>query len=198
MSHDQTFDQYDTFAKATWRKKAFDEGWGRADRPVINVSWEDATAYAQWLSERTGQQYRLPTEAEWEYAARAGSKSAYSFGDDPSRLGEYAWLSSNSGDKTHPVGKKKPNAWGLYDMHGNVWEWVEDEWHDTYERAPADGSAWVGNKSSVGRVMSGGSWYDSARYCRAAYRSSYSPDFRNGDLGFRLARSVALGTDQSP
>jgi formylglycine-generating enzyme required for sulfatase activity len=193
--YEVTFDEYDTFAKkATWRKKPFDQGWGRADRPVIDVSWEDATAYAKWLSERTGQLYRLPTEAEWEYAARAGSTSAYSFGDDPSLLGEYAWWGINSGNKTHPVGKKKPNAWGLYDMHGNVWEWVEDDYHRDYVGAPYDGSAWIDQPRGANRVIRGGSWlFNDASICRSAGRSFSSPDNRMHNLGFRLARSVSLG-----
>ena len=188
-----TFAEYDTFAEATGRKQPNDSGWGRGNLPVISVSWEDATAYARWLSVQTKQHYRLPTEAEWEYAARAGSTTAYSSGNDPSRLGEYAWFGSNSGRKTHPVGKKKPNVWGLYDMYGNVWEWVEDDWHSDYNTAPNDGSAWKIETRSVYRVIRGGSWQVDARYCRSAYRSRQGSGYRIYFLGFRLARSVALG-----
>ena len=190
--HEITFAEYDSFADTTGRQLPKDEGWGRLDRPVINVSWEDATAYARWLSEQTGQDYRLPTEAEWEYAVRSGSTTAYSFGADPSRVGEYAWYNDNSGNKTHPVGQKKPNAWGLYDMHGNVWEWVEDDWHENYNGAPDDGRAWIDDPRGAGRVVRGGSWYFVAHGCRSAYRNYYWPDFRNDLVGFRLSRSVAL------
>ena len=123
-----TFDEYDRFCEATGREKPGDEGWGRGRRPVINVSWHDAAAYCKWLSEETGETYRLLTEAEWEYACRAGSDTKYCYGDDEQRLGDYAWFFENSGMKTHPVGQKLPNAWGLYDMHGNVWEWCADEY----------------------------------------------------------------------
>jgi len=115
-----TFEEYDKFCDATERKKPSDSGWGRETRPVINISWEDAVAYCKWLSEQTGEHYRLLTEAEWEYACRATSNTRYCYGDDEQRLGEYAWYSSNAGGKTHPVGEKLPNAWQLYDMHGNV------------------------------------------------------------------------------
>jgi formylglycine-generating enzyme required for sulfatase activity len=128
-----TFDEYDRFCEATGRGKPGDEGWGRGRRPVINVSWHDATAYCKWLSEETGETYRLLTEAEWEYACRAGSDTEYCYGDDPAKLGEYAWYYENAGLKSHPVGEKLPNAWGLYDMHGNVWEWCADEYR-SYEK----------------------------------------------------------------
>jgi formylglycine-generating enzyme required for sulfatase activity len=113
----------------------------RADSPVEQVSWKDAQEFCQKLSQKTGKKYRLPSEAEWEYACRAGSKTEYYFGDDAKQLGDYAWYNENSNQKTHVVGQKKSNAWGLYDMHGNVWEWCEDIWHGDYEGAPTDGSA---------------------------------------------------------
>jgi formylglycine-generating enzyme required for sulfatase activity len=113
------------------------------DMPVEQVSWDDVQEFIKKLNEKEGtDRYRLPSEAEWEYACRVGTTSRYSFGDDESKLGDYAWYDDNSGDKTHPVGQKKPNSWGLYDMHGNVWEWVQDKWHDSYGGAPTDGSAW--------------------------------------------------------
>ena len=105
----------------------------------MNVSWDDIRLYLIWLSKITGNTYRLLSEAEWEYAARAGSQSIYSFGDDEKELGRYAWFEENSGEKTHPVGEKLPNAFGLHDMHGNVWEWMQDCWNENYNEAPTDG-----------------------------------------------------------
>ena len=123
--------------------------------PVELVSWEEAQEFCLKLSEMTGRECRLPSEAEWEYACRAGTTTRYYFGDDANQLGDYAWYSDNSDSQTHPVGEKKPNDWGLYDMHGNVWEWFEDRWHRNYKGAPKDGSAWVqGDNSS--RVLRGG------------------------------------------
>ncbi|MDO9097902.1 MAG: formylglycine-generating enzyme family protein, partial [Candidatus Methanoperedens sp.] len=124
------------------------------------------------------------SEAEWEYAARAGTTTRYSFGDDESKLIEYAWYGSNSGGKTHEVGQKKPNPWGLYDMHGNVWEWVQDSWHSNYNGAPTDGSAWEGDGSS--RVDRGGGWSYDARGCRSAIRRNYAQGDRFTYVGFRL------------
>ena len=193
--YELTFDEYAAFV---WGRDDLDlpsdEGWGRGSRPVINVSWNDAQAYIEWLNKKVkGKGFRLPTEAEWEFAARAGTKTAFSFGDDASKLDEYAWYSDNSERKTHPVGRKKPNAWGLYDMHGNVWEWVEDDWHDTYMGAPEDGRAWVDDPRGAVRVMRGGSWGDVAHICRSAYRGDDRPDYRFSFVGFRLSRSVTLG-----
>lgn len=121
-----TFAEYDVFCRATDREGPGDAGWGQEDRPVINVSWDDASAYCQWLSTQTGQEYRLLTEAQWEYACRAGSVTAYSFGDDAKALEAHAWYWENAAQQTHPVGQKQANPWGVYDMHGNVWEWVRD------------------------------------------------------------------------
>ena len=157
--------------------------------PVENVSWKDA----QLFCSRLGDGYRLPTEAEWEYAARAGSKRNWSFGDEESKLGEYAWFSGNSGNQTHPVGQKKANGFGLFDMPGNVWEWCEDDWHDNYDGAPADATAWKPFNSSVrgaNRVLRGGAYYRIAFLCRSVSRGFNSPDRRNGGLGFRLARTL--------
>ncbi|MCI5122008.1 MAG: formylglycine-generating enzyme family protein [Candidatus Electrothrix sp. AUS4] len=187
-----TFAEYGAFCDATGREKPKDEGWGRGQRPVINVSWQDAVDYCQWLSLETGQTYRLPTEAEWEYACRAGSESAYCFGDDEKLLGEYAWYDKNSDRKTHPVGEKKANVWGLHDMHGNVWEWCAD-WYSGkyYEECQKQGmvkNPQGPSKPDEYRVIRGGSWFLEAQYCRSAYRSRLGPDIRNGDIGFRCAR----------
>jgi formylglycine-generating enzyme required for sulfatase activity len=137
--------------------------------------------------------YRLPSEAEWEYACRAGTTTEFSFGDDVSDLGEYAWYGDNSDDRIHPVATKKPNPWGLYDMHGHVLEWVEDDWHFGYNGAPNDGSAWIDKPRGANRVMRGGSWNNDARYCRPACRDLNAPYDRSYRFGFRLSRSVALG-----
>ncbi len=155
--------------------------------PVENVSWNDAQAFCQKLSQITGKTYRLPTEAEWEYACRAGTTTRYYFGDDASQLGDYAWYKGNSQNTTHPVGQKKPNAWGLYDMIGNVWEWCEDNWHDNYIGAPKDGSAWLTNDNDY-PILRGGCWYNGPDGCRSAYRdfSLYRRDGLSNSYGFRV------------
>jgi len=168
--YEVTFEEYDLFCEATGEKKPDDNGWGRGNRPVINVSWNDAVAYCEWLSEQTGEHYRLPTEAEWEYACRAGTQTRYSFGDDESQLGDYAWFDNNSDNQTHPVGEKLPNPWGLYDMHGNVWELT----------CPGkDGPC----------VLRGGSWSADPRWVRGAARPRAVPHYGYGAGGFRLART---------
>jgi formylglycine-generating enzyme required for sulfatase activity len=181
-----TFDEYDHFCAATKRKRPNVQGWGIGRRPVTNVNWHDAQAYVAWLSEATRQHYRLPSEAEWEYACRAGTTTRYAFGDEISER------NANFGQKvgkTTEVGGYPPNSWGLHEMHGNVWEWVEDEWHDRYQGAPADGSAWI-DKAGAGasRVLRGGSWIINARFARSAYRCAYDPGLRNFNYGFRCAR----------
>ncbi|MDH4153933.1 MAG: SUMF1/EgtB/PvdO family nonheme iron enzyme [Nitrospira sp.] len=188
--YETTFDEYDRFAQATGRQLPNDQGWGRGRRPVINVFWSDAKAYAQWLSQQTGQRYRLPTEAEWEYAARSGGKDETWAGtSDESQLKDYAVYGSG---KTEPVGSKKPNGLGFYDMSGNVWEWVEDCWHDNFGGASTDGSAWLdthdGNCGQ--RVLRGGSWLDDPGTLRASLRGRDLTDFRNGLLGFRLVQDI--------
>ncbi|MCP4698714.1 MAG: SUMF1/EgtB/PvdO family nonheme iron enzyme [Gammaproteobacteria bacterium] len=180
-----TFEEYDRFAKATGLDKPEDKGWGRGIRPAINVSWENATAYCKWLTDMSGEHYRLPTEAEWEYACRAGSEAAYFFGEDIRLLGDYAWYQKNSRQKIHPAGEKKPNAWGLYDMHGNVWEWV----HEQLRRYREDSLMEPGGPGAGSdRVIRGGGWDDTAHDCRSALRNWFDPDYHNNDLGFRLAR----------
>ncbi len=155
--------------------------------PVEDVSWNDAQAFCRKLSQITGKTYRLPTEAEWEYACRAGTTTRFYFGDDANQLGDYAWYKGNSQQTTHPVGQKKPNAWGLYDMSGNVWEWCEDDWHDNYIGAPKDGSAWLKNGNDNRSPLRGGSWYNVPANCRSAYRNfTYRPDYSLINDGFRV------------
>ncbi len=157
--------------------------------PAIGVSWNDAKAYTKWLSQKTGQNYRLPTEAEWEFVARAGSTTKWSFGDDESQLTNYGWYGVNSGSKTHPTGSKKPNPWGLYDIHGNVWEWCEDWYSDNYKNTPKDGTANnKGNKKY--RVLRGGSWYNYAIGSRSSYRNWSVPTLSISNVGFRLLRTL--------
>lgn len=156
--------------------------------PVEQVSWDDAQAFVSKLSEKTGKKYRLPSEAEWEYAARAGSQTNYSFGDKENELRRYAWFIGNAGHKTHPVGEKVANAFGLHDMHGNVWEWTEDCWNSNYAGAPGDGSAWTAGNCSL-RVVRGGSWGSSSRFLRSAFRYGGTTARRYSNDGFRVART---------
>ena len=190
--YEVTFKEYDAFTDATGRERADDEGWGRGLRPVIRVSLYDAMAYTEWLSGQTGDRYRLPTEAEWEYAARAGSTTAYSWGDSigRNRANCNGCAGLWSGERTALVGSFKANGWGLYDMHGNVREWVQDCWNDNYEGAPTDGTAWLSGDCSV-RVLRGGSWYSLPWNLRSADRYGDTTEGRNFSYGhgFRLARS---------
>jgi formylglycine-generating enzyme required for sulfatase activity len=151
---------------------------------------DDVQEFIQKLNAKESTtRYRLPSEAEWEYVARAGTTTRYSFGDDESKLCDYAGYYDNSNSMTHPVGQKKPNAWGLYDMHGNVWEWVQDKWHNDYNRVPTDGSAWEGGSGSF-RVSRGGGWRARARRCRSAVRFGIVPGDSGDFLGFRLLRDL--------
>jgi formylglycine-generating enzyme required for sulfatase activity len=139
----------------------------------------------------TGKDYRLLSEAEWEYAARAGNQGRWSFGDDQAQLGDYAWFFDNSDDKTQPVAKKKPNAFGLYDMHGNVMQWVEDTYHRNYGGAPSDGSVWSLGGEANHYVFRGGSWNQfTGRLRRSAFRDRFPPGVRSGDLGIRVGRTL--------
>lgn len=192
-----TFEEYDRFAEGTGRPLPGDENWGRGHRPVINVSWNDAVAYCQWLSEQTGKRYRLPTEAEWECAARAGTETRYWWGDDIRQDGQVRANCDGCGSKwdgnqTAPVGSFQPNPFGLYDTAGNVWEWVEDCWHDSYQAAPTDGSAWLeARDGNCGRrVARGGSWLNDAGFMRSANRFRCMPASRNFTLGFRVAEDL--------
>ena len=158
----------------------------RPNHPAT-VSWEDAQEFIKQLNTKEGHNgYRLPTEAEWEYACRAGTTTAYSFGDDSRRLGEYAWYGENfSTGGTHPVGRKKPNPWGLYDMHGNVWEWVQDYYSDDYYAISPTLDP-QGAESGENRVVRGGSWHETATSWRSSFRKPYSANYRGISIGFRL------------
>ena len=157
--------------------------------PAIGVSWKGGRAYREWLSQKTGKNYRLPTEAEWEYVARAGTQSKWSLGDNENNLKKYAWYDENSNSKTHQVGTKKANQWGVYDMHGNVWEWCEDWYLNNYNSTSKNGSANQSQKDNY-RVLRGGSWSNVASNTRSALRDWYSPTYRFNDVGFRLQRTL--------
>ncbi len=192
--YEVTFDEYDTFAVATDRRLPHDRGWGRGLRPVINVSWDDAKAYAAWLSEKTGERYRLPSESEWEYVSRGGTDTQYWWGDDIG-AGNANCADCGSewdGESTAPVGSFSPNAFGVYDTSGNVWEWVEDCWHPSYVSAPEDGAAWLaeqGGNCSF-RVLRSGSWLDSPSVLRSAGRNWTAAAGAFNVVGFRLARTL--------
>ena len=166
-----------------------DEGWGRGNRPVINLSWDDVQGFIDWLNSKTGGNFRLPTEAEWEYAARAGNTTLYSWGNSigHNRANCDGCGSRWDDDRTAPVGSFSANAWGLHDMHGNVWEWVHDCWNDSYVGAPSDGRAWVSGDCTR-RVLRGGSWYVYPERLHSASRTSNTRLSRNAYRGFRLAQ----------
>jgi formylglycine-generating enzyme required for sulfatase activity len=166
--------------------------WRRGPMPVINVSWVDAKKYAAWLVKLTGRPYRLLSEAEWEYGARAGAKTRYSWGDEPGAGNANCDGCGSQWDlkQSAPAGSFKPNAFGLYDMHGNVWEWVEDRWHENYVGAPTDGSAWLQGGEPVFRVVRGGSWRNESEQLRAAVRERRNINVRFDTLGFRVARTL--------
>ena len=156
--------------------------------PVDHVTWEMAQSFVEKLSKLTGKKYRLPSEAEWEYAARAGTAKEFYDSDDTASLDTYAWFSGNSGMEVHGVGEKKPNRFGLYDMHGNVWEWTQDCWNLDYKGAPETQAAWeAGNCES--RVNRGGSWFNTARMLRSAFRSRFATTLKSPYFGLRVARS---------
>ena len=173
--------------------------WKDPNRPVERVSWNDCQAFLKKLNAthpvetrgRASLQFRLPTEAEWEYACRAGTETAYAFGDDPALLGCYAWFSENSSSETHPVGQKLPNAFGIYDMHGNVWECCADTWHENYTGAPTDGSAYGSLDDGKAKLLRGGSWFGNQNYCRSACRSRNAPDDQCNNRGCRVVAVLA-------
>lgn len=192
-----TFDHYQAFADEALRSVPDDSKWGRGSRPAIHVSWYDAVAYTKWLSAETGATYRLPTEAEWEYAGRAGTDTKYSWGDDVV-YGMANCDGCNDGraiEKTTQVGQFKPNPWRLYDMHGNVWEWTLDCWNRNYSAAPQDGTAWT-TGDCARRVVRGGSWIVSPFFVRSATRNFFSADNRVSLVGFRVVREIEIDPDE--
>jgi formylglycine-generating enzyme required for sulfatase activity len=208
-----TFDQWDACTQAGSCAKADDDGYGRGAYPAINVSWDDANAYVKWLSEKTGKRYRLLSEAEFEYVARAGTTTPWFWGEAEASWGsskacEFANLHDEDGKDAHPMyvwshhkckdgyGENaptrsyKPNQFGLHDVLGNVREWVADCHQEGYEGAPVDGSVRAHSGECEKRVVRGGAWVDGGSTARAAYRYSEAPDFRNYQVGFRVARDL--------
>jgi sulfatase modifying factor 1 len=184
--------------QASWKNSGFEQTDGD---PVVCVSWNDARAFCNWLSARESNNYALPTEAQWEYACRAGSRTRLCFGDDDEELAQYAWYDVNARLRTHPVGQKKPNAWGLHDMHGNVWQWTAD-WYAAgyYQESPREDPP--GPSAGVNRVSRGGAWTTGGWDCRAARRlgSNPGPSHRVTDVGFRvvLVGDLKAGGDKAP
>ncbi len=196
--YEVTFAEYDRFCQATGREKPKDgrrwfpfSNWGRDRRPVMNVTWDDAVAYTRWLSGQTGQRYRLPSESEWEYAARGGSEERYwwGFGVGENRANCKGCGSAWDNKKTAPVGSFGANPFGLFDTAGNVWEWCQDTWHESYEGAPANGKAWEGGEDKR-RVQRGGSFGSKPRYIRSSARGRGNPDGRYVYLGLRVLREL--------
>jgi len=192
-----TFTQYSRFCEESDRELPADEGWGECDLPVINVSFEDSSAYCHWLSERTGEQYRLPTEAEWEYACRAGTSTAYHHGASLDELlangGYNASIQRKKREKPFPVGEVDANVWGLFDMHGQVWEWCSSTLQENYKGGvEKEHLHWHEDKESP-RVLRGGSWYGNPQNCRSASRRSQAPTHRSRYCGFRVCRTIHLG-----
>jgi formylglycine-generating enzyme required for sulfatase activity len=189
--HEVTFDQWDAcVADGGCKHRPDDREWGRGDRPVINVSWLDAKAFVAWLSQKTGQTYRLPSEAEWEYAARGGTNSPYWWGRDVgSRQANCRECNTGSSQQTSAVGSYKANPFGLHDTAGNAAEWVEDCWNDNYRGAPQNGSPWVTGQCRL-RVLRGGAFDSAARYLRSTARFRYDSDVRYSANGFRVVREL--------
>ncbi len=190
--YEVSFDEYDVFVAASASRSPADKRWGRGNRPVIKVNWTDAVAYTAWLSQQTGKRYRLPSESEWEFAARAGSESSYSWGDFIERgLANCVGCGSQwDRRQTAPVGSFAANTFGVHDMHGNVLEWIQDCWHGAYTGAPADGSAWVDANACKVRVVRGGAWNSKPKNLRASHRLRFGTNARISYLGIRLARDL--------
>ena len=186
-----TYDQWDVCERAGACPHVLDL-WGRGLMPIIYVTWEHTQTYVSWLSQTTGKQYRLPTEAEWEYAARGGAVSDYTWGNDIGKGRANCAVCGSSWDDKQAavVGSFAPNAFGLFDMHGNVWEWVEDVWHDDYQHAPLDGSAWTDGGDPSFRIIRGGSWRNGSELLRADTRGKRIKYVQFETLGFRVARSL--------
>ena len=192
--YEVTFDEWDACVAGGGCQgyRPVDKGWGRGGRPVVSVSWRDAKAYVEWLRRRTGKGYRLLSEAEWEYAARAGTETAYWWGDGAGRNRANCDGCGSRWDHrgTAPAGSFEANGYGLHDVHGNIREWVEDCWHGNYRGAPGDGEAWVSGGNCSKHVLRGGSWDLAPGYLRSAFRSGYSTGTRIDDVGFRIARTL--------
>lgn len=202
-----TYDEWDACVADGGCEAVSDEGWGRGRRPVLYVNFDMAVGYTQWLSRKTGKQYGLPSEAQWEYAARGGTTTPWFWGEESTRACEFGnvgddalrevrpeWPLHDCNDgyarTTAPVGSFKPNGFGLYDMVGNAWEWVEDCDNPSYEGAPADGSAWLAG-DCVRRLVRGGGWYNKPETMRSALRyAGDDPTRQNNTLGFRVVRSL--------
>ena len=191
--YDVTFEEWDACVAdgGCFGYRPDDHGWGRGRQPVINVTWDDAQSYVAWLGKKTGKRYRLPSEAEFEYVARAGTATAFWWGD---AVGQGNANCDHCGSKwdnrqTSPVGSFRPNAFGVYDTAGEVTQWVEDRWNSTYAGAPADGSAWE-TGDPLRRVMRSGSWYNNPEAQHSAFRNADSPRVRNPKIGFRVAATL--------
>ena len=186
-----TVEDYMLYAEATGAKVPTDKHTNLGfDVPIRRIRWYDARDYCIWKSQREGVTYRLPTEAEWEYACRAESNGNYCFDESTESLDDYAWYQSNSKGVTHNVGSKRANAWGLFDMHGNIWEWCADDYASNYAKTPVDGSAYQ-VKNEKGMVLRGGSWSGIASNCRASSRINLVPNSKNYFCGFRVVMEIS-------
>ncbi|MDJ0865058.1 MAG: formylglycine-generating enzyme family protein [Myxococcota bacterium] len=192
--YEVTFDEYEQFCRATGNPVPDDSGFGRGRRPVVSATWQDALAYGLWLSEQTGQRYRLPSEAEWEYAARGGTVTRFWWGDEPGtgRANCSGCDASWDGDSTAPVGRLAANPFGLYDVLGNLWEWTADCYHSSYEGVPSDGRPHV-YRDCGQKVIRGGSWVVPPREIRAANRWRVYPMAPSDEIGFRVVREIEAG-----
>lgn len=199
--YEVTFAQFDQYCKTIPQKcePPSDQKWGRENRPVIYVSWQEANDYAEWLSEKTGHKFRLPTEAEWEYFARAGTETPYWSG---TKLSKGLANCSDCGSKwdntsTAPVGSFRPNPWKIYDTMGNVIEWVKDSYHNNYSNAPSDGSAFIHN-TNLRKVQRGGAWSYTAKDSRSTARDYRKANKRTDDAGFRLVLEPSAQIPTAP